>query len=107
MVLSDLFNLHQVANFVNHTQDLGSSFHFFRSIQFFQTQCNQSLLLALRPVDTAFNLCYFYLFHDVFIYAATGSNLRSGSIRFGLQKLSVEYFAQFHATCFRNLNGFS
>ena len=66
-LLSDLLNLHQVANFVNHTQDLGSSFYFFGSIQLFQTQGDQGLFLTLGSVDTAFNLCDLNLFHDVII----------------------------------------
>jgi hypothetical protein len=64
LALRHFFHLHQVANLIHHTQYLRGSFHFFSSMQFLQTQRDQCLLLALRPVDTAFYLCDLNFFHN-------------------------------------------
>ena len=62
-VILQFFYLHQVGHFTDHTQNLWGSFYLNGSVYLAQTQCLNSPLLTLRPVDYAFYLCDFNLFH--------------------------------------------
>ena len=61
--LSDLFNLNKMFHLANHSQNLGSGFYFNSSIHLPETKSFHCALLTLGPVDSAFYLRDFDLFH--------------------------------------------
>ncbi len=63
--LCKFFHLYQVVHLGNHTQDLRSSFHFYRSVELFKTQRYHGFFLTFGAIDYAFDLRDFNFFHTL------------------------------------------
>ena len=62
-MISGVYDLNQVIDYLQHTLNLGGSLVFHRLVHFAETKCYQGVFLALGFVDRAFNQRNFYLAH--------------------------------------------